>query len=199
MATAAGRPRRFDTNQILDRALKLFWRKGFASTTTRELETELSLNQSSLYNSFGSKALFFDVVLDRYEAITAKALIEPLEQSQEGIKSIEIFFNQLAKWVTQGEQRGCLLINLMAEDGGASKAISTRTADYRGRVKKALLIALKRAEDKGEISQNKSETRALILFGLALGFNIAARGGSTQIELDALAIAIQNQIRSWVV
>jgi len=197
MATAAGRPRRFDTNQILDRALELFWRKGFASTTTRELETELSLNQSSLYNSFGSKAQFFDAVLDRYETITAKALIEPLEQSHEGIGSIQEFFTSLAKWVTQGKHRGCLLINLMAEDGGANNVISARTACYRDRVKQALQIALKRAEDKGEVSQNLSESRALILFGLALGFNIAARGGSIQSELDALLSAIQNQIRSW--
>ncbi len=199
MTTAAGRPRRFDTNQILDSALELFWRKGFASTTTRELEAELSLNQSSLYNSFGSKAQFFDAVLDRYEAITAKALIEPLEQSHEGIKSIQAFFNHLAKWVTRGEHRGCLLINLMAEDGGTSHDISARTASYRDRVRQALQIALKRAEDKGEVNQNLSESRALILFGLALGYNITARGGSNQSELDALSSAIQNQIRSWVI
>ncbi len=199
MVSTAGRPRSFDTNLILDKALEIFWRKGFANTTTRELETELALNQSSLYNSFGSKAQFFDAVLDRYEALASQALIEPLEKSGDGIESIQIFFDDLNAWVTQDRHRGCLLINLMAEDGGRSETLTTRTRNYCSRVKWALENALERAEVKSEVSPNQSDSRAQILLGLALGLNIAARGGSSSEELNQLADAIQKQILSWAI
>lgn len=197
--STSGRPRQFKTDLILDNALALFWKKGFANTTTRELETELSLNQSSLYNSFGSKAEFFEAVLDRYEMLTSETLIEPLEQSDDGIQSIKHFFYSLFKWVTNDGRRGCLLINLMAEDGGSNKAILTRTESYRNRVKQAIFTALEKAVVQGEISPGFSENRAMILLGLALGLNIAARGGSSQEELKQLSDAIQYQIASWVI
>lgn len=192
-----GRPREFDSNEILDTALELFWKKGFANTTTRKLETELSLNQSSMYNTFGSKEQFFDAVLDRYELLTSEALLKPLEESEDGIAALERFFTDLKNWVTRDGRRGCMLINLMAEDGGRNEAITTRTASYRKRVKKALRRGLTRAARRGEIADSNIDARALILFGLALGLNIAARGCASNRELEHLAKAIKVQIRSW--
>ena len=52
--TQAGRPRSFDEQDIVDRALNLFWAYGGANTTTRMLERELGITQSSIYNAFGS-------------------------------------------------------------------------------------------------------------------------------------------------
>lgn len=112
-----GRPRRFDANKTLDSALELFWQQGFANTTTRDLEANLSLNQSSIYNAFGSKDQLFEMVLDRYEGLTSEALLKPLEDSDKSIEALEQFFNELYQWVTAGGRRGCLLINMMAEAG----------------------------------------------------------------------------------
>lgn len=192
-----GRPRRFETTKVLDSALELFWRQGFANTTTRDLESKLFLNQSSIYNAFGSKEQLFELVLDRYEVLTYEALLKPLEESKDGIESLRKFFIDLHQWVTNDGRRGCMLINMMAEDGGISESITARTTAYRKRVKKGIKGALRRAVEKNEISDGPVDARTIILFGLALGINIAARGGASNHEIKELVSAVQGQIQSW--
>jgi AcrR family transcriptional regulator len=194
---APGRPRRFDTAAVLDSALELFWKRGYYTTTTRELEAFLGLNQSSLYNVFGSKRALLDAALDRYEMLTTAALLSPLEDAKSGLQGIETFFFQLAHWVTHDGRRGCMLINMMAEDGTATESIKRRTRDYRNRVKLALENSLRRAVENGEMRAGDADGRADLLLGLVLGFNIAARGGASAQELKAMLRAVNALIGSW--
>jgi AcrR family transcriptional regulator len=195
--TTAGRPRTFDEGEVLDRAVSLFWRRGYRTTTTRHLEAALQIRQSSLYNAFGSKRALFSAALDRYESMTAATLLEPLETSAEGLGSIHRFFDDLASWVTADGRGGCMIINLMAEDGAESDEITARTAAYRARVRASLTIALRRASALNETSATALETRADVLFGSVLGINIAARGGAAADELHALLAATHYLVDSW--
>lgn len=192
-----GRPKNFDTESVLEKALELFWRQGYHATTTRELEAKLGLKQSSIYNAFGSKRGLLDAALDRYEAITDKELLRPLEQSEEGLAAIDTFFIALYHWITHKGRRGCMLINMMAEDGGETKAISKRTRHYRNRVRTAFHKTLMRSCTQGETTKVGLESRADLLVSLVLGLNIAARGGLPKAELERLLDAARAQIRSW--
>ena len=196
-ARTAGRPRSFETEQVLDAALELFWQRGYRATTTRELEASLGLRQSSLYNAFGSKRDLLAATLDRYEALTAKELLEPLAGAPDGIGAIERFLARLGRWVTRGGRRGCLLINMMAEDGGATEELKLRTRAYRRRVRVALREALSRAATRGETSAADLESRADLLLGLVLGYNVAARGGASRGELGRMLAAARGQLASW--
>ncbi len=195
--TTAGRPRAFDEGEVLDRAVSLFWRRGYRTTTTRDLEAALGIRQSSLYNTFGSKRALFSAALDRYESMTSASLLEPLETSAEGLGALHRFFDDLALWVTADGRGGCMIINLMAEDGGESGEIAARTAAYRARVRASLTAALRRAGALGETSATPVETRADLLFGSVLGINIAARGGAASGELQALLAAAHYVVDSW--
>jgi len=192
-----GRPKNFNTEDVLDKALELFWRHGYYATTTRELESELGLKQSSIYNTFGSKRGLLDAALDRYEALTDKTLLRPLEQSDEGLAAIETFFITLYHWVTHKGRRGCMLINMMAEDGGETKAITKRTRNYRDRVRTAFHDALLQSCAEGGTTDAGIESRTDLLVSLVLGLNIAARGGLSKSELERLLDAARDQIRSW--
>ncbi|MDH3689514.1 MAG: TetR/AcrR family transcriptional regulator [Gammaproteobacteria bacterium] len=192
-----GRPRGFKIEKALDAALELFWKQGYSNTTTRELETNLGLSQSSIYNTFGCKRDLLAAALDRYEAITDRELLGPLEQSDKGLASIETFFDALQHWVTHQGRRGCMLINMMAEDGGETDAIAKRARSYRTRVRNALRDALVRAVKDGETADNALEDRADLLLGLVLGLNIAARARASDAELRTLFDAVRTQIRSW--
>lgn len=195
--TSVGRPRTFDHERVLDEALELFWRKGFRSTTTRELESVLGLSQSSLYNAFGSKQGLMEAALDRYEARITDELILPLETSDAGLASIDVFFQQLGHWVTHEGSRGCMLINLMAEDGGETDAIRARTRRYRNRVRRAIRASLDRAIRLGETADEAVDMRTEALMGMVLALNIAARGGASAAEMKKLIGAARYQIESW--
>lgn len=194
--TTTGRPRSFDESEVLDRAVDLFWRAGYRSTTTRQLESALGISQSSLYNAFGSKQGLMNAALDRYESMTAAALLEPLETSLQGLDAIGAFFDALTSWVTGEGRGGCMIINLMADDGG-NQAAGERTAAYRRRVRDALRDALQRAADAGEIGSVHIEVRADLLFGEVLGVNIAARGGAAVDEVSRLVAGAHHLLDSW--
>ena len=182
---------------MLDDAVDLFWKRGFRTTTTRDLEAALGLSQSSLYNAFGSKQGLFTAALDRYEGMTGAALLEPLESAGGGLGAIDRFFDALAGWVTGDGRGGCMIINLMAEDGGESDDITVRTTAYRRRVRDALRDALIRAAAAGETTDEAIELRADLLYGEVLGMNIAARGGSSDADIDRLAAAAHHLIATW--
>src|SRR5262245_59406118 len=65
-AVQRGRPREFDTDQALDRALEVFWRKGYEGASISELTEAMGINRPSLYAAFGNKEELFRKALDRY-------------------------------------------------------------------------------------------------------------------------------------
>lgn len=192
-----GRPRRFETERVIDRAVDLFWTEGYRTTTTRCLEKGLGLSQSSLYNAFGSKRELLEAVLDRYEAMTDRELLRPLKKSRKGLNAIHDFFAALGRWVSQDSRHGCLLINLVAEDGGATSSLTERAAAFRERLREALRSALARAADAGQIEKRNLDGRADLLLGLVLGLDMAARGRALEAERERMLNAIRAQVRRW--
>ena len=63
---AGGRPRAFDVDEALDRALEVFWRQGYEGTALSDLTAAMGINRPSLYATFGNKEALFRKVLDRY-------------------------------------------------------------------------------------------------------------------------------------
>ncbi len=200
--STAGRPRGFDTDEALDAALRLFWHNGFRATTTRELEAGLGLSQSSLYNAFGSKQDLLEAALSRYEDRIEHELLGPLENADDGLAAVDRFFANLGYWITHHGRRGCMLVNIMSEDGGASKELTTRTRGYRNRLRRALRGAIGREpsrDDKAKAGNANDEiaARADLLISVMLGVNVAARGGASLAELRRLIAAARKQIASW--
>ena len=193
----AGRPREFDVERVLDAAVELFWRGGFEATTTRAVAEETGLSASSLYNAFGSKEALLERAMERYERQITDGFLGPLEASEEGLAGLEAFFVGLRSWLGTRGRGGCMLINLMAEDGGGTPGITGRTRAYRARIRAAFVDALLRAEAAGEVKPGLATSRADLLVGIVLGLNIAARGGADRAEVQRLVDGALTQVRAW--
>src|ERR1700693_5053048 len=76
----AGRPRSFDLDQALDRALQVFWRKGYEGTSLADLTGAMGINRPSLYAAFGDKEALFRKALDRYAEGPASYVRETLKE-----------------------------------------------------------------------------------------------------------------------
>src|SRR5215471_12495079 len=77
---AAGRPRTFDIEKALDRALQVFWQKGYEGTSLSDLTEAMGINRPSLYAAFGGKEDLFRKVLDRYTEQHTSYVAEALSQ-----------------------------------------------------------------------------------------------------------------------
>ncbi len=192
-----GRPRKLESGAILDSALELFWKNGFSATTTRELESHLGLNQSSIYSQFGSKQKLLQQALDHYEKLTTEQLLRPLQQGTDGLEDIHVFFKNLQKWVTLDGRKGCMLINMMAEDAAETEAITQRTRRYRQVVKQSLKRCLEMASEQDQLSDPETTHKAELLMALTLGFNMSVRGGATKREQNSLIGAVNMQLNAW--
>src|SRR5580692_9854251 len=77
---APGRPRAFDAEKALDRAMKVFWRKGYLGTSLFDLTDAMGINRPSLYAAFGDKKSLFRKALDRYSKGPSIYLSEALQE-----------------------------------------------------------------------------------------------------------------------
>src|ERR1700738_3561065 len=80
LTKAAGRPRSFDTGKALNRAVEVFWRKGYEGASLSDLTKAMGINRPSLYAAFGDKESLFRKVLDRYDSGPAGYVREALNQ-----------------------------------------------------------------------------------------------------------------------
>src|SRR6266852_7317105 len=105
-----GRPRAFDIDKALDKALKVFWRKGFEGTSLPDLTKAMGINRPSLYAAFGNKEELFRKVLDRYVngplAYFGKALASP--KARDVIE--QIFFGAARMADDPKIPAGCLMV-----------------------------------------------------------------------------------------
>lgn len=184
-----GRPRAFNTDKVLAHAVDLFWCLGYHGTTTRVLETELGISQSSLYNAFTSKDHLFDQVLERYQNQLNATVLAKLDRPDPDRESILEFFTALVAWIQNKDHPGCLVLNFSVESEEGGKLVT----NYRKQLRKLLRPALRTfTTDEDDV-----EARTELLVLAALGLNISARSGANRAELRRLGNGIKRQVATW--
>jgi AcrR family transcriptional regulator len=106
-----GRPKNFSREEVLEKAMPVFWKHGFADTTLQDLEQATCVNKSGLYTEFRDKEdLFVACLLHYLESQDKRGILtkEPL-----GWKNVESFLKNGP--LNKGEQQGCFAINSMRE------------------------------------------------------------------------------------
>lgn len=193
---ATGRPRTFDTNEALEQAMQQFWRRGYHATTTRDLEASLGINQSSIYNAFGSKSELADAAIERYQRRLDDRLFRPLTDAEDGLGAIEEFFTRIERWLLE-DGRGCLMGRLMGEGAGRDPRVSQRLAVYRDSLAEALGAALGTAAERGEIPPASVAGRTELLVGAVFGLNLAAQANLGSDAVRAMAEATRAEVADW--
>ena len=102
------RPREFDLDNTLERAMQAFWAKGYEATSLDDLCSATKLGRSSLYAAFGDKRNLYLHVLDRYESAAVGRILSAVAQSKSPLKGIRIFVDHIIENIVAGPgRRGC--------------------------------------------------------------------------------------------
>jgi TetR/AcrR family transcriptional repressor of nem operon len=146
------RPRTFDEQATIERAMELFWTRGYNATSMSDLTEELGLHPGSLYRTFGDKHGLFLRALDCYRE-TQSARLAPMLLAGgpvlPRIRAVLIGFVELATGETPA--RGCLLPNTAAELLPGDPAVGTLVGEALTVVEDGFLQGLRAAERAGEI------------------------------------------------
>jgi len=147
-----GRKRAFDLDEVLEKAMNLFWQQGYSATSMNELEQTLGINKFSIYNSFGNKHSLFMQCLDRYYQQRFSLMLSCLTLNVNGLSNIQLFFDTLVMVLTsQPIKIGCFLTNTSLEIGPKDPDIQQRITDSYDSLENGFYQCLLAAKDLQEI------------------------------------------------
>lgn len=175
-----GRPRSFDRDQALLKALDLFWRKGFEPSSVAELCTAMEINPPSLYAAFGNKAKLFIEAVNYYERVYWKTTWEHLEETQDITKAIDRFFSEAADiLLSPSAPCGCMVvlaaINVSSDSAEVVKAVSILRQEGKDLFERRLARAV---QDKQLPEDTNTAGLAVVLNTLLEGMSIEAKDGA---------------------
>jgi len=147
------RPKVFNEEEVIDKAVEVFWAKGYEAASMQDLIDAMGIQRGSLYAAFGSKQQLFLKSLKRYSVTVVKKLLEILESKPSAIESIELFFSQLVEHLlTAGELRSCLVTNSAIERGLRDEETKQLVLQLLNALENGFYKTLLRAKENGELS-----------------------------------------------
>jgi TetR/AcrR family transcriptional regulator, transcriptional repressor for nem operon len=186
------RTREFDIDQATDRAMDLFWRRGYAETSLQDLLQELAIGSGSFYAAFGSKEQLYVRALERYTSLQGGDLEQALDRAAEIRPAIRGLLSSMIEADLTDPARGCLVVSASTHCAEQPAAADRVTAAIR-QVESLLAGALEQAQARGEIAPDKDPRKlARFLTTFIQGIRVVgqARTGREFTE-DALDTAMR--------
>src|SRR5438552_48373 len=158
------RHKEFDQDEALQKAMEVFWSRGYEGTSIQDLVGQMGINRQSLYDTFGDKHALYLQSLDRYCQIESRKAIELLENSASVKKAVrKLFAGVVEGALSDNQRRGCFAGNAMSELAGRCKATAARTSSNMAAMEGAFYRALLRGKKEGELNSVR-EPRAVARF-----------------------------------
>ncbi len=184
-----GRPREYDPDTALRRAMSAFWEAGYTATSLDEICARTGMNRPSLYGAFGDKHALYQQALARYRAMAREAMGEALARDKplrDGLRSV--YETALALYFSgEGGARGCFLIGTALTEAVLDAAIRAALADALHEIDDAFEARLRCARKQGELPRN-ADPKVLARLASAVLHTLAirSRAGESREALQAL-------------
>lgn len=193
------RPREFDEDEVIERAMTLFWVNGYEATSIPQLEEATGISRISLYNAFGDKEGLFLQVLDKYYERAAEIYQGIIARG--GLDAIIGLFEMLVQPAPPEapNHAGCLMVNIVLDIQRAKPSVREKVQIYRSMLRSSFAQALHNARAAGEMEADDVTiaNRAEYLVGLLWGALATIRVNCST-ESAAAMVAIGNAtIHSW--
>lgn len=156
-----GRPREFSPDWAIERAMQVFWTKGYQGTSLPDLMGATKLSRGSLYAAFGDKHGLFLLALDLYISQALDRLDEELASGRNALDGLrKCMDGYVARTDGAAGQRGCLVVATTMELGAEDHESSKRIAFFFRAMETRLINALARAHEEGSLSRNVDPSAA---------------------------------------
>ncbi|MDF1837146.1 MAG: TetR/AcrR family transcriptional regulator [Planctomycetota bacterium] len=177
------RPKTFDEQQVLTKAIDVFRRKGFDGTSIPELTAELGICRQSLYNAFGDKRGLFLDALEHYGRVEVQAKLDLLDAPGSPIENLRTVIRGWAAMAAQCPGEGCFTITAIVVNRNDAKGLAI-VEEHVNRLERGYESNLERALLAGELKPDAKPARmahSLITssYGIALLSRLA--GSSVRI------------------
>lgn len=184
-----GRPRCFDRDKALSKALNVFWRRGYEPASIVELCQAMGINPPSLYSAFGNKAKLFLEAVNFYEKTYWEAPSKKLMSDPDIYRGIEVFFQEAAHiLVSPDSPCGCMVVLATINVCADAEEIVRAIRELRMATKDLFAELLQRGIDDGQLPLDTDVIALAGAFNTMLeGLSIQARDGLSPSELERIS------------
>jgi TetR/AcrR family transcriptional regulator, transcriptional repressor for nem operon len=182
------RPKEFDKDTALHKAIRLFSQQGFAGTSTDELMRVMDVGRQSMYDTFGDKRALFLRALETYVNESVSTTCDELETSGSALAAIQNALVSFAERKDLSSAEGCMGINAVCEFGQRDMEVNQIVREAARRQREVLVDVLTRAKSRGELNDAVDVNSLADFFESTLaGIRVAAKGGKSRQALRNIA------------
>jgi len=192
-----GRPSNFDHEEALEKALHVFWARGYEGASMAELTDALGINKPSIYAAFGNKEELFRKALARYTsgpaAFVREAMKEPtVRQVVEKFLLLAVDF-----FSDRSTPNGCMIVQAALTGGQGSSEIQQELIAYRKNFETSFRERFDLAKEQGDLPQHvNTKQLAKYIATIHQGMSVQATSGATREELSAI---VEMALKNWPV
>jgi len=186
------RTKEFNHDVVVERAMRLFWQKGYAATSIHDLEVVMGIGRGSLYATFGDKHALYLAALDRYQRTVATTLLAPLAEVRPLRAALRQVLERVVDQALVREDHGCFLVHASVERASCDPEVFCRTAANFAHIEAHLFDAFVAAQVTSDFAPTH-DPRALARFfaNAVQGLHVTARAtGDRSILMDIVAVTL---------
>lgn len=191
-----GRPRSFDRDVALKRAMELFWEQGYEAVSLADIASALDLTKPSIYAAFGNKEQLFREAIELYSRTEGSSTDHALTGEPTARAAVEAMLrNNARNYTTAGRPRGCMVVLAASVGSSENEEIRAFLTSIRKQSRDLLTKRVQRGIREGDVPRGADAARvAVFYFTLLTGLSIQARDG---VSAQTMSRAIDDAMAGW--
>ncbi|MDP2714553.1 TetR/AcrR family transcriptional regulator [Rheinheimera sp.] len=185
---SVGRPRAFDIDTALEKALEVFWRKGYDGTSLSDLTEAMGINKPSLYAAFGNKEQLFLKAIEMYESRPCSFFLPALEKPTAYQVAEHMLHGAAMNMADTSHPQGCVVVQGALSCSEAAATVKEALINRRVEGEQKLCARFERAKQEGDLPASAdAETLARYLGTVLQGMAVQANNGASSEQLRQVA------------
>lgn len=193
-----GRPKCFDEQEALEKAMLLFWANGYIATSISDLTKALGITAPSLYGCFGDKASLFNLCIDYYLTHEACPVLSIMKQAKTAKVAVELLlYDAVKRFIQPDKPLGCMLVTSTMGHSDQIQHVQHKVLEKKSDYKVILMARLRQGVSDGDLAA-VAPIEAISDFYITVinGLSIQACDG---VGLEALNQVVFNAIKAWAI
>jgi TetR/AcrR family transcriptional regulator, transcriptional repressor for nem operon len=183
-----GRPREFDLDRALDKAIGTFTENGYSATSLSKLTAAMEIAEGSLYKAFSDKRGLFLAAFERYVMLRSERLAQELANTRTGrdkVRAILVVYAEHSHGKTG--RRGCFVVGSAVDLASSDPEMAKRVAAVLANQERRLVEFIRQGQEDGSVSSRvDAVVTARLLLCVVQGMRVLGKTGRSHEEMASL-------------
>ena len=183
-----GRPREFDLDLALDKAIGAFSENGYHAASLGKLTTAMEIAEGSLYKAFRDKRGVFLAAFERYVMLRSERLAQELANTRTGRDKVRAILAVYAEY-SHGKtgRRGCFVVGSVVDLASSDPEMTKRVAAVLASQERRLVEFIREGQEDGSVSSRvDAAVTARLLLCVVQGMRVLGKTGRSREEMSSL-------------